>query len=62
MQNVNANDDSKHKHVFLGILPLTVSGGKSLSDGNKLPGLHSDRLKSKGGGGRDVVAMAQVKR
>jgi len=61
MQNVNANDNSKHKHVFLGILPLTGSGGKSSSDGNKWPGLHSDRLKP-GGGGGDVVAMAQVER
>ena len=50
MQNVNANNNSEYKHVFAGIRPLTGSGGKSPSDGNKWPGLHSDRLKSRGGG------------
>jgi hypothetical protein len=46
MQNVNANDNSKYQHVFSGTLPLTGNGGKSPSDENKWPGLHSDRLKS----------------
>jgi hypothetical protein len=62
---VKANDNNKYKHIFLGIPPLTGSGGKSPSDGDKLPGLHSDRLKStmgRRGGGAYVVAMAQVKR